>query len=82
MKKLIVIAITALALSGCVPADRVADNAPVEPWVANAELFGTSVELERGLWLCDQQYRVPADHTPDHPESIALAECVKSAYAQ
>lgn len=82
MRKRIIsaVALTALALTGCVSADREAGTAEVEPWVVSAELYGTSVELERGLYECEQAYPVPADHAPDHPMAAPLAECVAQVY--
>lgn len=80
----VLLAVAAIfALAGCVPADRVGDSegaTGVQELQVKADMFGTSIELERGLYDCQQAHQIPADHAPDHPVSVPLAECVSRVY--
>lgn len=70
-----------ILLTGCAPAGRVADTAPVTADEVKADLYGTSPEFERDLRECIEVHPIPADHTPDHPAAAPLAECVADVYA-
>lgn len=82
MRKRIIsaVALTAVAVAGCAPADRVAETVPVTADEVKAEMFGTSPEFERDLRECIEAHPIPADHAPDHPEAAPLAECVADVY--
>lgn len=83
MSKILLTVAAVVALAGCVPADRVGDSegsAGVLELQVKADMFGTSIELERGLYNCQQAYQIPADHAPGHPVSVPLAECVARVY--
>ncbi|WP_162989178.1 hypothetical protein [Glutamicibacter nicotianae] len=80
MSKILLVGVSVLALAGCVPAGRVADTVPVTDEV-KAEMFGTSPEFERDLRECLVAHPIPANHTPGHPASVPLAECVADVYA-
>lgn len=83
MKKFTALVISALALAGCAPADRVGGTVEVESQLqAKADLYGTSIELERGLYECEQAHPIPVDHAPDHPAAAPLAECVAAVYQE
>ena len=79
-KSLVAITATLLAVTGCAPAGRVADTVPVTDEV-KASMFGTSPEFERDLRECVEAHPIPADHAPDHPASVPLAECAADVYA-
>lgn len=82
MRKVFVAAVAVLALTGCVQADRVDGTVEVERQLeAKAEMYGTSIELERGLHDCEQAHPIPVDHAPDHPAAAPLAECVADVHA-
>ncbi|WP_404285236.1 hypothetical protein [Glutamicibacter arilaitensis] len=77
------IGVIAVALVGCTPADRATSTVEYttgQKLQAKADMFGTSIELERGLYDCEQAHPIPVDHAPDHPESVPLADCVKLAF--
>lgn len=81
MRKVFVAAVAVLALTGCVQADRVGGTVEVERQLeAKAEMYGTSIELERGLHECEQEHPIPVDHAPDHPASEPLAQCVAEVF--
>lgn len=73
----------AVAIAGCTPADRTAGTVEYttgQELQAKADMFGTSILLERGLHDCEQAHPIPTDHTPDHPASVPLADCVARVY--
>lgn len=75
--------VTSLALTGCVPTERVEGTIEVERQLqVKADLYGTSIELERGLHECEQAHPIPVDHAPDHPAAAPLAECVAAVYQE
>ncbi|MGH3651579.1 hypothetical protein [Glutamicibacter sp.] len=80
-KSLVAVTAAIVALTGCAPADRVADTAPVAVDEVKASMFGTSPEFEQDLRNCLEAHPIPADHAPDHPASAPLAECVADVYA-
>lgn len=69
-----------ILLTGCAPAGRVADTAPVAVDELKADLYGTSPEFERDLRGCLEVHPIPSDHAPDHPAAAPLAECVADVY--
>ena len=79
-KSLVAVTAAIVTLTGCAPAGRVADTVPVTDEV-KAEMFGTSPEFERDLRECLEAHPIPADHAPDHPAAVPLAECVANVYA-
>ncbi|MGO4297376.1 hypothetical protein [Glutamicibacter sp. MCAF14] len=81
MSRILLVGVAVLALAGCAPADRVADTAPVTADEVKASMFGTSPEFEQDLRECLEAHPIPTDHTPDHPASLPLAECVADVYA-
>ena len=78
-KSLVAVTAAIVTLTGCAPADRVADTVQVTDEL-KADLYGTSPEFERDLRGCLESHPIPADHTPDHPASAPLAECVADVY--
>ncbi|MGP5689751.1 hypothetical protein [Glutamicibacter ardleyensis] len=75
--------VMAVALVGCTPADRTTSTVEYttsQELQAKADIYGTSIELEQGLYDCEQAHPIPADHAPDHPSSVPLAECVAKVY--
>lgn len=85
-KSLVAVTAALVTLTGCVSADREAGTVEYGTQVeaqlqAKANMYGTSIELERGLYRCEQAYLIRADHAPDHPASAPLAECVAEVYA-
>lgn len=80
-KSLVAVTAALLAVTGCAPADRVAGTAPVAIDEVKASMFGTSPEFERDLRECVESHPIPADHAPDHPAAVPLAECVADVYA-
>lgn len=79
-KSLVAVTAAIVTLTGCAPAGRVADSVPVTDEV-KADLYGTSPEFEHDLRGCLESHPIPADHAPDHPVSVPLAECVADVYA-
>lgn len=73
--------VIALALVGCASAERASSTAGYstdieDQLLVKADMYGTSVELERGLYECEQKYPIPSDH----PASAPLSECVAKVY--
>ncbi|MGV2853746.1 hypothetical protein ACNPON_18665 [Glutamicibacter sp. AGC13] len=79
-KSLVAVTAAIVTLTGCAPAERVADSVPVTDEV-KADLFGTSPGFEQDLRGCLEAHPIPADHAPDHPAAAPLAECVADVYA-
>ncbi|MGO4297118.1 hypothetical protein [Glutamicibacter sp. MCAF14] len=79
-KSLVAVTAALILLTGCAPADRVADTAPVAIDEVKASMFGTSPEFEQDLRECLEAHPILSDHAPDHPASAPLAECVARVY--
>lgn len=80
-KSLVAVTAAIVTLTGCAPAGRVADAAPVTADEVKASMYGTSPEFERDLRECLEALPIPSDHAPNHPASAPLAECVADVYA-
>jgi len=45
-----------------------------------SEDLNTPFEFERDLFVCEELHQLPADHGPEHPESVPLATCVENTF--
>ncbi len=45
-----------------------------------SEDLNTSFEFERDLYVCEELHPTPADHGPEHPETLPLAACIEDTF--
>lgn len=45
-----------------------------------SEDLNTPFEFERDLYVCEELHPTPADHGPEHPESVPLAACIEDTF--